>query len=98
MIFFSLLPRQNLSDKAKYLDPNASGVADYDYRADLYGRKLIHPETNATPAIGTPYTANHRGATTYHTSGNKDGNRTLRADCRQSAVSAYVLFPSMFPS
>ena len=35
--FFSLLTGQNLSDKAKYLDPKASGVADYDYRADLYG-------------------------------------------------------------
>ena len=38
MIFFRLLTRQNLSDKAKEQDPKASSVADYDYyRADLYG-------------------------------------------------------------
>ena len=37
IFFFSLLPGQNLSEKAKQLDPKASGVTDYDYRADLYG-------------------------------------------------------------
>ena len=42
-----------------YSYPKASGVADFDYRADLYGWRLIHPETNATSAIRAPYTANH---------------------------------------